>query len=268
MTSKRNIRFNTYLCLLVSILFSSCVSQKKISYFQIKSPEHDLQELELHYPYISKIQSGDILSILVSSLSPEASSMFNPYLNSNLVTASQTIQSNAYSSATGYLVNEKGFVTMPFLGNLNLSGLSTSEASTLITQKLNTYLEQPTVNIRILNFKISVLGEVARPSVYTIPNEQITLTEAVAMAGDLTIFGQRNNVLLIRTVDNKRVFSRIDLTKRDLFNSPDFYLKANDVIYVEPSKSKVKSSDRTLQLAPVIISGLSLITVLITSLSR
>lgn len=266
MNYKMSVPLN--ISLLVILLCSSCISQKKVTYFQVSANELNLEEVNLNHEYAAKIQAGDILNIMVSSLSSEASLMFNPYLNTNGVAPSQTTQSNAYTPATGYLVDEKGFITMPFLGKLNLSGLGTVEANLLITEKLRTYLEQPTVTVRILNFKISVLGEVARPSVYTIPNEQITLTEAIAMAGDLTIFGKRDNVLLIRKVDNKRRFYRLDLTKRDLFNSPLFYLQSNDVVYVEPTKSKVKSSDRSLQLAPVIISGLSLITVLITSLAK
>jgi polysaccharide export outer membrane protein len=250
--------------LLISLIATSCISKKKINYFQANQTGKDLQSLDIDHKYIAKLQPGDILSILVSSLSPEASEMFNPYqLNLNSIASQQqTIQTTSPTPATGYLVNQEGFITLPMIGKVNVLGLTTEAATDLIVTKLNKYLEQPTVNIRILNFKISVLGEVNRPAVYTIPNEEVTLPEALAMAGDLTIYGKRNNVMLIRNVNGKREFNRIDLTKRDLFNSPYYYLQANDVLYVEPTKSKITSTDRTVQLAPIVLSALSVLTVL------
>ncbi|MFD2514330.1 polysaccharide biosynthesis/export family protein [Pontibacter locisalis] len=242
------------------------MSQKEVIYFQADQSGNETQTIA--QKHVSKLQPGDILSIMVSSLSPEASAMFNPYLQANATTQQQTTQSTAPSPANGYLINEEGFISLPLVGKVKLAGLSTSEATDLVTKHLDKYLQQPTVNIRILNFKISVLGEVTRPALYTIPNEKITLPEAIALAGDLTIYGKRNNVQVIREVDGKRVFSQVDLTERDLFNSPYYYLQANDVVYVEPTKSKVMSSDRTVQLIPVVLSGLSLLTVIVTSLTR
>jgi polysaccharide export outer membrane protein len=257
-----------FLITLLSIfLFSSCVSRKEVSYFQSASPEQELENAEIAKKFIATIQDGDILQIIVSSLSPEASAMFNPYsiVGGNIIQNSQT---NNLPPANGYLVNEEGTITLPLVGQLKVEGFSTREVTELITQKLDKFLQQPTVNIHILNFKISVMGEVNRPSVYTIPNETITLPEVLSLAGDLTIFGKRNNIMVIRETNGKREFGRIDLTKRDLFSSPYYYLHANDVVYVEPTKGKVTSSDRTIQLAPIFISGLSLLTVLITTLLK
>lgn len=217
--------------------------------------------------YVPKLQNGDILSIMVSSLSPEASAMFNPYLAAQLGSAMPS-QTNNLTPVFGYLIDEEGFITLPLVGKLKVSGLTTKEATHSITAQLDKYLQQPTVNVRILNFRVSILGEVARPSVYTIPNEKITLPEALGLAGDLTIYGQRNNVLIVRETEGKREFSRIDLTKRDLFNSPYYYLHANDVIYVEATKGKVTSTDRTVQIAPIILSGLSLLTVIIINVFK
>lgn len=258
-----------YILLLISLAGTSCVSQKEVTYFQANPAEKDMQSINFQHKNTTKLQSGDILAIMVSSLSPDASAMFNPYqfyAGSNL--AQQTVQTTAPNPATGYLVDEDGLITIPLIGKLKVLGLSTKEATELITEKLNKYLEQPTVNIRILNYKISVLGEVNRPAVFTLPNEQITLPEAIAMAGDLTIYGKRDNVLLIRKVDGERVFTHIDMTRRDLFNSPYYYLQANDVIYVEPTKSKITSRDRTVQLAPMVLSGLSLLAVLLINLAK
>lgn len=259
-----SFKYYTIFILLLCLLATSCVSQKEVIYFQANPSESDTQMIG--QKYVSKLQSGDILSIMVSSLSPEASAMFNPYQQELRTTQLQTIQTTAPNPASGYLINEEGFVTLPLVGKIKLAGLSTSDATDLVTQQLHKYLQQPTVNIRVLNFKVSVLGEVARPALYTIPNEKITLPEAIALAGDLTIYGKRNNVQVIREVDGKRVFTRVDLTKRDIFTSPYYYLQANDVVYVEPTRSKVMSSDRTIQLIPVVLSGLSFLTVIFVNL--
>lgn len=265
-----NRKFNRIiLFLLISFTVSSCVSQKKISYFQVSQAEKDIQSIEDDHKYMAKLQPGDILSILVGSLSAEASELFNPYLPTVTGVASQqTTQSTSPNPATGYLVNQQGIITIPLIGKLYVSGLTTEQVTDIITEKLNKYLEQPTVNVRILNFKISILGEVNRPAVYTIPNEEITLPEAIAMAGDLTIYGKRNNVMLIRKINGKREFNRIDLTKRDLFNSPFYHLQDNDVLYVEPTKTKISSGDRLVQLAPVILSSISVLAVLIINLTK
>ena len=252
--------------LLFTFFSSSCVSRKEVTYFQAASLDKDSEPADIAEKYTATIQQGDILQIIVSSLSSEASAMFNPYPpQANIIQNSQT---NNLPPANGYLVDEKGNITLPLVSKVQLTGLSTSKATALITQKLDKFLQQPTASLRILNFKISVMGEVNRPSVYVIPNEQITLPEALSLAGDLTIFGKRNNIMVIRENNGKRDFVRMDLTKRDLFSSPYYYLHSNDVVYVEPTKGKVTSSDRTIQLAPIVISGLSLLTVLITSMLR
>ncbi len=245
---------------------ASCVSQKDVTYFQAASADRDSEIAPLGEQFVATIQKGDILQIIVSSLSAEASAMFNPYPPQ--VNLMQNSRTNNLPPANGYLVDDDGNITLPLIGKLRVETLSTSSATALITEKLNKYLQQPTASLRILNYKISVLGEVNQPSVYVIPNERITLPEALSLAGDLTIYGQRNNIMVIRETEGKREFARVDLTKRDLFTSPYYYLHANDVVYVEPTKGRVTGSDRTIQLAPIVISGLSLITVLVTSILR
>jgi polysaccharide biosynthesis/export protein len=248
-------------------LFSSCVSQKDVTYFQALNKDADLQKIELLNKYINYLQPGDILSIVVNSLSPEATAMFNPYADFQ-VTRSQTGQSNAPQAATGYMVDEEGNIALPLVGKIKVSGLSTKDATDFISKKLEQFLVFPTVNVRIINFKVSILGEVARPSVYTIPNERVTLPEAIGLAGDLTIFGKRNNILIIRETDGKREFGRVSLNSRELFTSPFYYLRSNDVIYVEPVKGRITTSDRAIQLAPIILSSLSLLTIITVNLLR
>lgn len=252
-----------FFVLLLSLSFG-CVSQRDVVYFQKDSLLKDTSRANILKAYRVKIQPADIVDVMVSSLNVEASTMFNPHQTMQVGTTSQaTAMYNNPPAATGYLVNDEGNITLPLIGKVKVAGLSTTAATDTITKKLDAYLMQPTVNIRILNFKISVLGEVNRPSVYTIPNEKVTLPEAIALAGDLTIYGKRNNVMLIRENDGKRDYIDIDMTKRNLFNSPYYYLHPNDVLYVQPVKGRVTSSDRTIQLAPIIISGLTLITTLL-----
>lgn len=259
------MRLNISVLLFIIVtLATSCISQKDVTYFQAENENKISDKAEIKYQYISKIQMGDILGIMVSSLSPEASMMFNPY--PNIPGGIQTTQTNSPMAATGYLVDEEGFISLPLAGKLKVAGLNVKSATDQITEKLNQYLMQPTVNVRVLNFKVSILGEVARPSVYTVANEKITLPEALSLAGDLTIFGKRNNILVIREVEGKREFARVDITKRDFFDSPYYYLHSNDVIYVEPGKGRITSTDRTVQLAPMIISALSLLTIIFSTL--
>lgn len=248
-------------CFSLIVLLSACTNRKKVTYFQPNDISKDIEQAAITQNNISKLQTGDILGIMVSSLSPEASAMFNPYMSA----AQNTQSASILPSTPGYLIDTDGNITLPLVGKLKVAGLSNKEVTDLITEKLTKYLAQPTVNVRILNFKISVLGEVNRPSVYVIPNEKVTLPEALSLAGDLTIFGRRKNILLIREVDGKREFARIDITKRDFFNSPYYYLRADDVIYVEPGQRRISSGNLAMQLIPLALSTISLMIVIIVN---
>lgn len=245
------------------LLATSCINQKQITYFQPVAVTGDTVTNEIHQKYTLLLKPGNIISVGVSSISPEANTMFNPYyLMQPLV--NQNPQTNNLAPAIGYLIDDNGAISLPMAGKVIVAGLNTNQAGDLIVQKLEKYLINPTVNVRMLNYCVSVMGEVTKPSVYTIPNERITLPEVLSLAGDLTIFARRDNVLVIREVDGKREFARVDLTKRDVFNSPYYYLHPNDVVYVEPGKGKKTTTDRAVQLAPTIISGVSLLTVLLS----
>jgi len=271
---KKNIyRYIFALQALFVILFSSCVNQKQIAYFQKGVNQSDTIAVALSY--IPKIQPGDILSINVGSLNPLASSFFNPFSNVPVTSDSQTSpspggtagvtpQSTALTqpSASGFLVDAEGNIDMPLLGTLKLAGLTTVQAKDLIKERLRQYLKEPSVNVRFLNYKISVMGEVMKPSVYVIPNEKITLPEALSLAGDLTIFGKRENILIIRDENGKKIFGRVNLNTREVYNSPYYYLHANDVVYVEPSKGRIAQTDKTYQLLPVVLSALSFISII------
>jgi polysaccharide export outer membrane protein len=252
-----------FITISLSLLATSCISQKEITYFQTDGVKNDSVNSEVLPKYILRLKTGNIISVGVSSISPESNIVFNPYLIMQPMNY-QSQQTNNIAPAIGYLIDEKGAISVPMAGKIVVAGLNTSEAGELIALKLEKYLINPTVNVRMLNYSVSVLGEVNKPSVYTIPNERITLPELISLAGDLTIFAQRNNVLVIREVNGKRQFARVDMTKRDLFSSPYFYLQPNDVVYVEPGKGKKTTTDRAVQLAPTVISSVSLLVVLLS----
>lgn len=259
-TVKHLLLFTT---IAMTFVVTSCVDQKAITYFQPLSEKTDVEKTDAVLKAALHLKPGDIISVGVSSISPESNTMFNPFLVMQQM-SNQNVQPNTLAPAVGYMINDEGAISLPMVGKVEVAGLNTKEAATLIVQKLDKYLINPIVNVRMLNYTISVLGEVAHPSVFNVPNERVTLPEAISLAGDLTIYAMRNNVLVIREKDGKREFARVDLTKRDLFNSPYYYLQPNDVVYVEPGKNKAASTNRTLIYAPTIISALSLITILFT----
>jgi polysaccharide biosynthesis/export protein len=228
----------------------SCTSTKKAVYFS------DQKSGSFDAPSIPKlvVQNNDLLSISVSSLNPEASAVFN---QPNNAAANNTTTT---TSATGYLVDGEGNIQFPFLGAVKASGLTKDELKDKLTKSLvdKKLLVDPIITIRFLNFKVTVLGEVAHPTVVTVPSERISLLEAIGLAGDLTIYAQRDNVLVIRDEDGKKVTHRLNLNSTELFTSPYYYLKTNDVVYVEPNKSKVASTSRSVQWIPIVLSALSL----------
>jgi len=257
-----------------SILFftSSCVrvNTKDISYFQ-SSDSLSNQELKVVTPAVAVIQPDDILAVTVSSLSEESNIIFN-FPNINPLTTTNFPGSTgggmARTQPLGYLVNPEGSIDIPLVGSVKLTGLTLKQAADTIKTKLLSYLKEPTVNVRFLNHKFTIIGEVNRPSVFNLLDDHTTLPEAIGMAGDLTIYGMRKNVMLMRTTGDKREVVRIDLTKRDFFNSPYYYLRNNDVIYVDISKGKVTYTDQrvqTIQMIPV-FTGIATTIVLILNL--
>jgi polysaccharide export outer membrane protein len=248
-------------CVLIQ---TACVSTNKAIYFA------DQKDTVLQSSIISEesvIHSNDLLSISVSSLDPLSSALFNA---PNISGAASTTASGASVQANGYLVNSEGYIKFPFLGKVKASGLTENQLSENITESLlkKKLLIDPIVNIRHLNFKITVLGEVNHPSVFTVPDEKISLLEAIGLAGDLTIYAKRKNVLLIREESGQKITKRINLNSNELFDSPYYYLKSNDVVYVEPNKTKVSSVSRGQQLLPVILSGLSFAVIIIDRITR
>ncbi len=244
------------LFLLMVTCFASCINSKKTTYFQPLQNRTDIDTMAIKENFAITLHTGDILNITVNSLSPEANTMFNIF-----PAAAQSQGGGALSSAIGFLIDVDGNITLPLAGKIMVAGLTNKAAAELITKTLEKYLVQPTVNLRVLNYKISVLGEVAHPAVFSVTNEQITLLEAITLAGDVTVYGKRKNILIIREADGKREFARVDITNRALFNSPYYYLHPNDIVYVEPVKTKFNNGNLTIQLLPIILSTTTLLVV-------
>jgi polysaccharide export outer membrane protein len=209
------------------------------------------------------IQKNDILSITVSSLNADASAIFNAPNNS--INTINTLTTLGTGTLAGYLVSPDGNIQFPVIGTISVLGKTKSELGSYISTELKErkLLIDPIVNVRFLNFRVSVLGEVTRPGVFTIPNEKLNILEALGLAGDITIYGKKENVLLIREDDNgQKVIKRLNLNSQEIFNSPYYFLRSNDVIYVEPSKDRV-AREKTTQILPIVFSLVSLLIVVL-----
>ncbi|WP_291926804.1 polysaccharide biosynthesis/export family protein [Chitinophaga sp.] len=217
------------------------------------------------------IQPDDILQITVQTMDPTATAIMNQQNVPNVpATGSTSIPAPSAAvtgtNVSGYLVDKAGTVSLPMIGKLEVKGKTTDVVRDEIQTKVAAFYKDPVVNVRFANFKITVLGEVARPSSYIMPNEKVTVLDALGVAGDLTIYGKRENVLLIRKKNDQQEFVRLNLNESRLFASPYYYLQQGDVIYVEPNKSKVTASDGA-RLRNITIAS-SVISVLIVLLTR
>ncbi len=220
---------------LIALMFLSCATRKDLVYYQNID---GLKAKENSNSYEIKIQPDDLLTIIVSADDPETAIPFNlstvTATNLNVARGLETIQS--------YLVDAQGTIDFPVLGKIKVSGLTRSEVLQLFQEKIEKYIKNPVVNLRIMNFKVSVQGEVNLPGTYSIASERITLIEALTLAKDLTIYGKRNNILIIRDIDGVKSYNRVDITKANFINSPFYYLAQNDVVYVEPNQSRINAS--------------------------
>lgn len=241
-----------YLIVVLTILSTiSCTHKKNMIYFQGK-----LGNAEMNKSNNPLLKSDDLLSITVLGIDEQAIKPFNlPLANNNQNNGGYA---QGAPSPIGYLIDSEGNIDFPVIGKIKLSGLTRSAAIDILKEQLKPYLNNPTILIRILNYKITVLGEVRNPGTFTIPNERITLLEAIGIAGDLQITGVRKNVLVIRDSEGKKTETRVDLTTNELFSSPVYYLQQNDVVYVEPNRAKVNSSVVNTANVSLVISVISL----------
>lgn len=251
--------------LVLLLLISSC-SVKKIVYFN-DLPADTTRILKQAAAFTEPvIQTDDILNITIQTLDPATASIANQAVAVQAVGASSGAPIGS-QFISGFLVDKDGYVNMTLLGKVQVAGLTTYQARERITALATQYYKDPTVQVRFANFKITVLGEVTRPATYTVPNEKVTVLDALGLAGDLTIYGKRENVLLLRDQGEKKELVRLNLNDSQVLSSPYFYLRQNDVIYVEPGKGKAAANNAArTQTFAIIGSVLSLLIVALTRL--
>jgi len=251
------------LFLLVTLFCFSCTSYKNVPYFQDLGVDSIRTERISNYTPLL-VQPGDLLAVHVNSLNYEQDLRINYNLERQSGSSAVSQDHPGENAVIGYLVDRDGNVKLPFLGNVKVAGYTTTQISTILEDQLATYLSKPVVSVRIQNFKVSVMGDVKNPGTYYSNNERFTITEALSMAGDLNTTGVRQNILLIREDNGNRKYVKIDLRSKNTITSPYFYLKNNDVIYVQPNKEKVLGSDSTLQKFALVLSALSIVAIFIT----
>ena len=267
---KRKLQFPLFFFILITI---GCGSSRDLVYFS-NLDSGDINKVDsIDNVVTPTIQPDDLLSITVNTLSVESNMLFNQGVLSTL--GSDVAGGNATRQNTqidGYLVDKDGEINFPVIGKINLGGLTKAAATDTIQNILNReYVKDPTVNIRFLNFKITLVGEVKKPSTVTILTEKVNILEALSLAGDLTVVGKRENVLIIREKDGQRKLIRVNLNDKDLLNSPNFYLQQNDVVYVEPDRFKAAQASlgraNTQFILTSALTALSITTIII-SLNR
>jgi polysaccharide biosynthesis/export protein len=219
--------------LLIALVFTSCVPKKDIIYLQ---GTQNSQNSAANYEPL--IQKDDILYINISSLKPEAAAPFNLDAQSKDI----TVTSGFTTQKQTYLVDNNGNIEFPVLGTISAAGYSVNEFRSYLKGKLNDYVTDAVINVRIINFKVTVTGEVGKPGVVSTNSQRLTLFDALAMSGDLTLYGKRDNILIVRDFQGVKSYNRVDITKADFVNSPFYYLDQNDLIYVEPRKAKIDST--------------------------
>jgi polysaccharide export outer membrane protein len=235
-------------------IITGCAPRRDLVYFSNlakQSSEEKLLSQEV------KIQQNDLLSISVNSLNQESNVLF-------AVNTKNPSSDNNYK-IEGYRVSKEGSINLPVVGNVRLEGLTIEQAQATISRELDKYVKKPVVDIQLVNFKVTVIGEVNRPSSFTVQGDNINLLEALGMAGDMTVYGKRENVLVIRQQNGQRIMKRLNLNNQDVMNSPFFYLKQNDVVYVEPDKSKAIEYSPNTRVMPIVIASISAVAVLITA---
>lgn len=257
LNSIKSLRF----IVLATLVTMSCASRQEIVYFQdepITNGDANIQNSEITY------KVDDLLTIDVSAVDPETVRPFNlPAVSydASVVSAQGNLKMQTY------LIDHNGNIEFPVLGTLKLAGLTRTEATSFLKEKLTEYVSNPIVNIRLANFTVSVLGEVRNPGTFTIQDERITIPEALGLAGDLTIYGRRDNVFLIRDIGGQKQYAKIDLTSINVVNSPAYYLSQNDILYVEPNKTKIRQSNFNPNNAQI-ISVLGIIGTIVAILIR
>ncbi len=254
------------LSLAICLLVSSCIKHETVKMLQALPTAVQIDSIAKASE--TRLQPNDVINVVVSGVNPETVMPFNvadpaSAVSNNNAAAQNPIMIDLFS---GYLIDRAGNVDLPVIGKVAVAGETTVQVKDKITQLLVPYLKQPVVNVRLLNFRITVMGDVNRPGVIRLGNERMTLLEAIGQAGDLTLYANRTNVLVIREKDGNRIYGRVNLQQGDFFQSPFYYLQQNDVIYVEPIREKTTTgtdfATRALSFSSAAVSLISLLILL------
>ena len=242
----------------------SCNTYKTVPYFH-DLPDTTTSALGFTVPFKNPtIQPDDILAINIGTLDQDITNFLNKTAADAATLASSAAPVSAEQGITGYLVDKNGEVELPFTGKIKLGGLTTAEARDTIRNRVSKYFKEPVVSVRFANFKITLLGEVAHPATYTVPNEKVNILDALGMAGDVTLYGRKENVLLVRdTLNGNKKMTRLNVDSKDIVGSPYFYLRPNDIIYVEPNKYKT-TQDAVQRNRSIITVSLSIALIIIS----
>lgn len=252
------------LFILLSVITVSCASRKDVVYLQDNSETVDeliYEKVEFNSP---KFKVDDRLTINISSINPEAARPFNLYITSHNM---GSVVATGQQQQQSYLVDENGDISFPQLGKIKVKGKSRVELETFLEEKIKYFLPDVKANVQLVNFRISVLGEVNDPGEYLINREKTSILQAIGMAGDLTIHGKRNEIKLVREIDGEVKYYNYDITNKNITSLPIFYLQQNDVIYVTPNKPRVNASASS-PTASYIISATGLLITIISILTR
>lgn len=250
-------KFKQFLTLIVvNFVITSCVTKKDIVYFQNAKDFETMVDTDT---FKAKLKVGDIVTVYVSTIDPLVT---KPY---NLV-----MESGNAGQMVDYIIDVDGNIDYPVLGKIKLIGLTIEEAKELFKKKFTegNLLKDPVIIIRITNFRITIHGEVATPGVFQVPGERISIIEALGLAGGLTIKGRRDNIMIVRDFNGTKTFSRIDLTTKEVFNSPVYYLTQNDIVYVEPNNSSISNASGDVRISAIIGITTSLIGIVLIFVSR
>jgi len=260
----KHVLYSIFICCMA--LLSSCISQRKLSYLRdVDASSAD----SINLTYVSQkenyITQGDLLSIFVNALDMEAVQAFNlPVATVQRLGARQVTTSSSGGSLQGYWVDPQGDIDFPVLGKLHVEGMTTTMLKDTLTRLISQSVKDPIVNVGFLNFTVTVLGEVRNPGRHTVSDQGVTIFQALGLAGDLTIYGKRNNVLISREVDGKMEFARLNLNDEAIFASPYYHIRQNDVIYVEPNNARsIASQNIPLYLSMLTTLG-SMATVIVS----
>ncbi len=245
-----------------AMLFASCGTTEEIAY--VNDATRD-SAMAISGKFTNGIQANDLLNIYVESETPLATIPFNQETN-KIAVSEGTVMNPGASAVSGYLVSNAGTITFPVLGEIQVLGMTHAELAAELQKRLRDqgHILDAVVTVKLMNFKVSVLGDVAKPGQIMATGERLTIFEALSMVGDLTIYGQRTNVMVIREENGVRTIGELDLSSKDVFNSPYYYLHQNDVVYVEPNMKKKKTAMRDPMILTYISAGLSIVSTLST----